>query len=117
MLLCLSSYGRRLQRDSNLKDETDRPRVAPWCKKMRAAKGRMEIVERLVIRDIRYRHLQRHPRTFLLIEEVIHSHSQIERMMRRDAGRVVIVIFRPRGRNANTRCAHIGLVALLRREH
>src|ERR1041385_1373694 len=113
MPLCLLSYCRRSERDSNLKHETDRPRVRSWCKKMRAAKGRMEIVQGDVIGDIRYRQLQRHSRTVLLIEEVIHTHSQIKRMMRRNPGRVVIVIFRSRRWDFYPRGAHVGLVALL----
>src|ERR1051326_6019087 len=99
MPLCLLSYCRRSERDSNLKHETDRSRVRPWCKKMRAAKSRMEIVQGDVIGDIRYCQLQRHPRAILLIEEVIHTHPQIERMMRCDAWRIVIVIFRSRCRD------------------
>lgn len=69
---------------------------------VRAAEGGEEVVQSVFVGQIDNREL-RAPLVSFAVEQVIVAQGEIEQTARLDALRIVIVIFRPRGRNVDER--------------
>ena len=77
-------------------------RVGPRRKKVRPAESGQEIIERNLIGDIDRGHAQA-PLVLVAMKKIVISHRKVEQVPRRNAGRIVIVIFCPGCRNGDAR--------------
>ena len=85
---------------SRLEVETDRRGNGPRRNIVRSAEGRKEVVKRFFVRQIDHGQAGA-PLVLFGVKDVVVPNANVEKIARRNAGRVVVVVLRARGGNTD----------------